>query len=169
MLCQQTQKMVLGQTSQRMVFGVVDMNGLSFFVRVFNPYAPSNQTPTTKLQHSPVATGNMKTFKKKREYKLQIREVEWASFTQIVLSSTGGMGTMATTTYKRLASLLVDKYSRLYNQTMGWLCCCLSLSFSILRSSIQCIRGARPSQGHAIHLPPSIELIVSESMIPLSI
>ena len=42
------------------------------------------------------------------------------------------------------------------------------LSFSLLQSSIQCIRGARSNQGHAIHLPPSIELKVSESMIHMS-
>ena len=107
----------------------------------------------------------MKTLKKKREYELRIREVERASFTPIVLSSTGGMGSMATTTYKHLASLLTDKWGTSYSQTMGWLRC---LSFSLIRSSIQCIRGARSNQGHAIHLPPSIELAVSESMIPLS-
>ena len=32
---------------------------------------------------------------------------------------------------------------------------------SLLRSSIQCIRGARSHHGHAIHLPSSIELTVS--------
>ncbi|KAL5459842.1 hypothetical protein EMCRGX_G033225 [Ephydatia muelleri] len=78
---------------------------------------------------------------------------------------TGGMGSIATTTYKRLASLLADKWGTSYSQTMGWLHC--RLSFSLLRSSIQCIRGARSNQGHAIHLPASIELTVRESLIPL--
>ena len=49
---------------------------------------------------------------------------------------------------------------------MGWLHC--HLSFSLSCSSIQCIRGARSNHGHAIHLPSSIELTVSESVIPLS-
>ena len=34
-------------------------------------------------------------------------------------------------------------------------------------TEVQCIRGARSNQGHAIHLPASIELTVSESLIPL--
>ena len=127
-----------------------------FDVRVFNPYAPSNQTPTQSScyrKHENI---------KKREYELRIWEIERASFTPIVLSSTGGMGSIATTTYKRWHHC---KWGTSYSQTMGWLRCCLS--FSLLRSSIQCIRGARSNQGHAIHLPASIELTVRESLIPL--
>ena len=130
-----------------------------FDVRVFNPYAPSNPTPTPSScyrKHENI---------KKREYELRIREIERASFTPIVLSSTGGMASIATTTYKRLASLLADKWGTSNSQTMGWLRC--RLSFSLLRSSIQCIRGARSNQGHATHLPASIELTVRESLIPL--
>ena len=127
-----------------------------FDVKVFNLYAPSNHTPTLSSCYRKL---------KKREYDLRIRQIEQASFTPIVLSSTGGMVSITTTTYKRLASLLADKWSTSYTQTMGWLRC--RLSFSLLRSSIQCIRGVQSNQGHAIHLPPSIELTVSESMIPL--
>ena len=86
-----------------------------FDVRVFNPYAPSNQTPTPSScyrKHENI---------KKREYYLRIREIERASFTPIVLSSTGGMGSIATTTCKRLASLLADKWGTSYSQTMRWL------------------------------------------------
>eukprot|EP00731_Ephydatia_muelleri_P024258 Em0016g529a len=54
---------------------------------------------------------------KKREYELRIREIERASFTPIVLSSTGGMGSIATTTYKRLASLLADKWGTSYRNS----------------------------------------------------
>ena len=39
--------------------------------------------------------------------------------------------------------------------------CCLS--FSLLRSSIQCIRGARSSIGHYVKTPPIMELIRAES------
>ena len=110
-------------------------------------------SPLIRLPHRPIAIENMKTLK--REYELRIREIKRAS------DSTGGMGSIATTTYKRLASLLADKRGTSYSQTMGWLRC--RLSFSLL----QCIRGARSNQGHAIHLPASIELTVSVSLIPL--
>ena len=61
-----------------------------FDVRVFNCHAPSNQTPTLSSCYE----------NKRRECELRICEVERASFTPIVLSSTGGMGNMATTTHK---------------------------------------------------------------------
>ena len=49
--------------------------------------------------------------------------------------------------YKRLASLLVDKWEQPYNSTLCWLRC--HISFSLLWSAIQCIRGAHSSRGHA--------------------
>ena len=41
-----------------------------------------------------------------------MREVENGSFTPIVLSLTGRMGVEATTFYKRLSSLIADKYNK---------------------------------------------------------
>ena len=43
---------------------------------------------------------------KKRVYDQRIREVEHSSFVPLVMSVTGGLGRIATTTYKRLASML---------------------------------------------------------------
>ena len=40
---------------------------------------------------------------------------------------------------------------------MSWLCC--RLTFSLLQSAIQCIRGARSSCGLTIRSPPPIDLI----------
>ena len=51
------------------------------------------------------------------------------------------MGDAATQFYKRLANLLSAKHSLSYGIVMGWLRC--KLSFSLLRSAIMCIRGAR--------------------------
>ena len=61
----------------------VDLN------RHFWPYGPSNQTPTLSS-----------CYRKHENIKNELRygEVEWASFTPIVLSSTRGMGSMANTT-----------------------------------------------------------------------
>ena len=53
------------------------------------------------------------------------------------------MGDAATQFYKRLANLLSAKHSLSYGIVMGWLRC--KLSFSLLRSAIMCIRGARSS------------------------
>ena len=71
----------------------------------------------------------------------------------IVMSATSGLTKQATNLYKRLASLLADKWDQPYStmhRTLHWLRC--SLCFSLLRSAIQCIRGAQSSRGHAMKL-----------------
>ena len=97
---------------------------------------------------------------KKRAYEQRVREVEHASFTPLVLSATGGMANDATAFYKRLALCLTMKWDCPYSSTMSWLRC--RLTFSLLRSAIQCIRGARSHCGHATKSPPAIDLAISE-------
>ena len=91
----------------------------------------------------------------------RIREIENASFTPLVLSATGGLAVEATVFYKRLASLLAMKWDQPYSSTLSWLRC--HLNFSLLRSAIQCIRGARSSIGQAIKAPPPMDLAMSEN------
>ena len=55
------------------------------------------------------------------------------------------MGNAARIFYKRLASLIVDKSNSPYSITLAWLM--TRLSFSLLRSAIQCIRRTRSSRG----------------------
>ena len=45
----------------------------------------------------------------KREYEERVREIEHGSFSPLVFSTAGGMGPIATTVYKRIASLIADK------------------------------------------------------------
>ena len=101
-------------------------------VRVFNPFAPSNSSSSlssTFRKHEKI---------KHRAYGQRVREVEHATFTPIVLAATGGLAHEATVFYKRLASFLATKWGDDYSVVLGWLRCCLS--FSLLRSAIQCIR-----------------------------
>jgi len=77
---------------------------------------------------------------KKRAYEQRVREVEHSWFTPLVLSATGGLAAEATTFFKRFAARLADKWEQPYSKTMAWLRCCLT--FSLLRSVIQCIRAA---------------------------
>ncbi|MDD9818414.1 MAG: hypothetical protein OXU61_09830, partial [Gammaproteobacteria bacterium] len=81
-----------------------------FDVRVFNPYAPSNnQTPSVCYRKHEQ--------EKNRAYEQRICEVEHSSFTPLVFSATGGMGREATCFYKRLASMLAQKWDhRNYSQ-----------------------------------------------------
>ena len=108
-----------------------------FDIRVFNPLALSKRRPTINAayrHHENI---------KERHYEQRVREVEHSSFTPLVFSTTGGLGPAAAAFYKHLASMLADKWKQPYSSTIGWLRC--RLSFSLLRSSIQCIRGARSS------------------------
>lgn len=125
-------------------------------VRVFNPFAPSNR-------NSPIATCyRSHENQKKRAYEQRVREVEHGTFTPLVMSATGGLARQATTFYKRLADLLATKHNQPYSKTMNWLRC--RLTFSLLRSAIQCIRGSRSSRGKPIH-SPQIDLACSEAQV----
>ena len=57
---------------------------------------------------------------KKKEYGDRDQEVELASFTPLMFSTTGGMGRKGTVFYKRLANLLVDKQGWAYGTTISW-------------------------------------------------
>ena len=130
-----------------------------FDVKVFNPYAPSNQRsslPSCYRTHESI---------KKRAYDQRVREVEHGTFSPLVFSCSGGMGRAATATYKRLAALTAEKRNEPYSSTLGWIQC--RLSFSLLRASIMCLRGARSSIGHASRLPDvPINLVSSEGQVP---
>ena len=125
-----------------------------FDVRVFNPLAPSNKNTTLS------ACFKKHEREKKRAYE-RVREVEHSSFTPLVMAATGGLGNEATTFYKRLASVLSQKWDTPYSTTLCWLRC--RLAFSLLRSCIQAIGGARSSQGRP---PCAVDLVTSESNIP---
>ena len=78
------------------------------------------------------------------------------------------VGNAATVCYKKLASLLYSKRDQPYCNTIAWIRC--SLSFSLLRSSIQCIRGARSAGGRASNqFVPPIDLVSAEAKISSSL
>ena len=93
----------------------------------------------------------------------RVREVEHGCFTPLVFSSTGGLGHEAKIVYKRLASLLSTKWERPYSSVLTWIRCCLS--FSLLRSSIRCIRGYRSKCGFPVRvrLSAPIDVVNSET------
>ncbi len=127
-----------------------------FDVRDFNPFTHSKRLSSlfnTYRQHENL---------KKRHYEQRIREVEHSSFTPLVFATTGGHGPEATAFYKRLASMLSDKCKQPYSTTISWLRC--RISFSLLRSSIMCLRGARsPKSQFNGHLDASVDLTIADS------
>ena len=115
-----------------------------FDVRVFHPN-------TQSYRHSSIpAIYRRYEQAKKREYGDRIREVESASFTPLVFATTGGRGREATVFYKHLADLVSTKNNTAYSKTMAWMRC--TLSFSLLRSAVTCIRGSC-SSSHGCQMP----------------
>ena len=81
------------------------------------------------------------------------------------LPTNGSMGRIATTVYKRLASMLSCKWDQPYSITMGWLRC--RLSFALLHSSNLAIRGARSSAGCFVKSSSNpVDLVTAESQVP---
>ena len=103
-----------------------------FDVRVFNPFAHSNRNHACYRRHEQ---------EKRRSYDQRVRDVEHGIFSPLVFSTAGGMGPTAKVVYKKLASMLAAKHSQPYSLTLNWLRC--RLCFSLLRSSIMCLRGSR--------------------------
>ena len=90
-----------------------DKHQSAFFdIRVFNPYAPSNSKSTMESMYR-------RHEREKRRCYERILEVEHGSFTPLVFSAEGEMGFAGTVMYKRLASLLADKYAQSYSKTMS--------------------------------------------------
>ena len=85
--------------------------------------------------------------RKEKAYDQRVCEVEHATFTPLVLSTTSGMGCAATTFYKNLASMVAEKQDIPYAMTLNWIRS--RLSFALLRASIMSIRGVRSSQYHS--------------------
>lgn len=126
----------------------------SFFdVRIFNPNARSNRTSSLQSAY------RKHEMEKKRCYEQRVLEVEHASFTPLVMSATGGMGSLERSFYNRLASMLSEKQGTSYNKTMEWVRC--KLSFALLRMSILCIRGSHSSTSGSNTIHP-IDLQVAE-------
>ena len=65
-------------------------------------------------------------------------------------------------------ALAITGWDQPYSSTIAWIRC--SLSFSLLLSSIQCIRGARSTSSHASNQPiPPIDLVSTEAKISSSL
>ena len=81
------------------------------------------------------------------------------SFTLLVFSTVGGIGGVATTAYKRLASLLPAKRDQSYSSVVRCSTC-----FSLLRSAVTCLRGARSHCGSSVTIG-ALDLAISEGQV----
>ena len=106
------------------------------------------------LLHKPMSVKSLATcyrkheYEKRRIYEQRVRDVEHGCFSPLVFNTSGGMGPIATTVYKRIASTISEKYNCRYSNTIRW----IRLNFSLLRSTIMCLRGSQSSPVTVLYL-----------------
>ena len=127
-----------------------------FDVRIFNPTAPSYRNTAVSSLYRRFERD------KQRMYEQRIRDVEMGSFTPLVFSTFGGMGSAATVAYKRLASMLSTQRGQSYSSVVSWIRC--STSFSLLRSAVTCLRGARSHRGSPVTIG-ALDLAILEGQV----
>ena len=135
--------------SARGIWNTVDKT--FFDVRVFHPGAASNKCKTIDKAFEKHEE------EKKRTYNKRILEVEKATFTPLVFSTSGGMGNEAEKFHKRLASLLAEKRDTPYSDCMSYLR--KKLSFCLLRTTLVALRGYRGSPVKDENINSDINLI----------
>ena len=89
--------------------------------------------------------------------------MEHSTFVPAVFSTTGGMGKSATSLFKRIALLLVEKSGDAYSTIVASLRC--QISFSLICSSIMCLRGSRRLFAPAV-AADSAAIVVAEARVP---
>ena len=132
--------------------GVIDIRE-PFLIWGFLILMPS--PTTTSSFHLPIAYMRIKN-------RGLMTKVEHSSFSPLVFSTSRGMEARATVTYKCLAYLLSIKREKSYTTVRAWIQC--HLCFTLLRSAIMCLRGARSH--HHIPQCESINLGILEGKIP---
>jgi hypothetical protein len=103
--------------------------------KVFYPFAPSYRSQSLS------ATMKSMESQKKRKYLERILNQENGTFTPLIFSSNGGMSKETKRFYSRLAELISDKTHAPLPDTAAWIK--RKLFFSLIRSSVICIRGSR--------------------------
>ena len=104
-------------------------------IRVFHAQAPSNRSHGTikKMYKSHEQ-------EKKRKYNQRVLQIEHATFTPVVFSTTGGMGVEAKSLIKRIAERTSTKSGQTYADTMKFLR--TRLRFDLLRTTIIALDAA---------------------------
>ena len=114
-------------------------------IRVLHPQAQSNSNKTIKQMYQSHERS------KKTEYNARVLQVEKASFTPLVFSTSGGMGEEAIRFYKRVADKMSRKTGQRYSDTITFIR--RRLRFDLLRTCLISIRGYIGKK----HTPDAIE------------
>jgi hypothetical protein len=126
-----------------------------FDVKVVSPFARSY----AHLTQASLLNSAEKT--KMREYAKRIKEIEHADFNPLVFSTMGAMAPQTQIVVKKLAEKLSLKQGTNVSVVTGWLR--VRLSFALLRTSLQCVRGSRRKK--FAQMDTNVDLAVSQARI----
>ena len=104
-------------------------------VRIVHPNSPSYQGKKMEKIYQ------LHENEKKRKYNQRIIQVEKASFTPLVFSTSGGMALECTKYHKKIAELIALKTKEDYSKVMNHLR--TRLRFTLLKSTLIAVRGKR--------------------------
>ena len=104
-------------------------------VRIFHPNSPSYRGKNIDKLYQQHEN------EKKNKYNHRVIQVEKATFTPLVFSTSGGMAPECTSFHKKLAVMISHKTKEEYSHVMNHLR--TRLRFSILRSTLIAVRGER--------------------------
>ena len=111
-----------------------------FDIRVFNSTAP------THLSHSLNDVFHRQENEKIRKYSDRIINVEHGSFTPLVFSTEGDSSELTSKFINQLSTMLSQKKSISYADSISWVR--RTLSFSLARGRLLCLRGTRRIRSH---------------------
>ena len=127
-----------------------------FDVRIFHPNAASNRSKSLPQLY------NSHEMEKKRTYNQRVIDVEHATFTPLVFSTSGGESPECRKFHKRLASLLSSRRGESYSETITYIR--RRIRFCILRTTLIAIRGYRkPKVSTLDAITPLYEVDISVS------
>ena len=107
-------------------------------VRILHPNSPSYQGKTVKKLYEEHEN------EKKRSYNQRVIQVERATFTPLIFSTSGGMAQECTKYHKKLAELVANKTKEDYSKVMNHIR--TRVRFTLLKSTLIAIRGVRGKQ-----------------------
>ena len=127
-----------------------------FDVRIFHPNAISNRSKSLPQLYTSHEN------EKKRSYNQRVVQVEHATFTPLVFSTTGGESPECMKFHKRLATLLSNKRGENYSDSISYIR--RRIRFCILRTTLIAIRGYRkPKTIDRTEVTPINEVDISVS------
>ena len=107
-----------------------------FDIRVFNPMAWRYESQKLTEAYE------INEREKKRQYNEQIIEVEYGSFTPLVMTAFSGMGREASKFYSCLSELIAEKRKEQYSAIKNWIS--RKISFALVNCVCVCVRVSRP-------------------------